>query len=124
MTVALFCLVDNFEILDHKQVSGVLSKRTQFLTGLFRTIHWILFGLFITFWGLMVTILFFNLVLPEEFESVELFEVIVEMLFFQRGLLDFVFSAAGTWVPVVFYIVRLLVKGEKTFFPWPETSIK
>ena len=70
----------------------------------------------------MVTILFFNLVLPEEFESVELFEVIVEMLFFQRGLLDFIFSAAGTWVPVVFYIVRFLVKGERTFFPWPETS--
>ena len=56
------------------------------MTRLFRTVHWFLFGLFITFWGLMFTILFFNFVLPEEFESVDLFEVIVEMLLYERSL--------------------------------------
>jgi len=92
------------------------------MTRLFRTVHWFLFGLFITFWGLMFTILFFNFVLPEEFESVDLFEVIVEMLLYERSLLDFVFSAVGTWVPVVFYISMHLAGGERTIFPWPTNS--
>ena len=70
----------------------------------------------------MVTILFFNLVLPEEFESVDLFEIILEMLLYERSLLDFAFSAVGTWIPVIFYTVRYLAGGEKTIFPWPETS--